>query len=206
MMIRSLWFRFHVLLVGVGVAAGLGCAGSPAARFYTLSPLATTGEVKSEKGTAGQTLAVGIGPVRLPHYLARKEIVTRTDANQIDLAEYDLWGGSLQDDFSRNLLENLSLLLAGDRVSLFPWPGMGALDYRVGVEVMRFDGNREGDVVLIANWTIREGQGTKVIRVQTSRIQEPSGAKGYEAMVAGMSRALGRLSREIGEAIKALPR
>ena len=206
MMIRSLWFRFHVLLVGVGVAAGLGCAGSPAARFYTLSPLATTGEVKSEKGTAGQTLAVGIGPVRLPHYLARKDIVTRSDANQIDLAEYDLWGGSLQDDFSRNLLENLSLLLAGDRVSLFPWPGMGALDYRVGVEVMRFDGNREGDVVLIANWTIREGQGTKVIRVQTSRIQEPSGAKGYEAMVAGMSRALGRLSREIGEAIKTLPR
>jgi uncharacterized lipoprotein YmbA len=206
MRIRSLWFRFQVLLAGVGLAAGLGCAGSPPAKFYTLSPLATTGEVKSEKGPAGQTLAIGIGPVRLPQYLARKEIVTRADANTIDLAEYDLWGGSLQDDFSRNLMENLSLLLAGDRVSLFPWPGMGALDYRVGVEVMRFDGNRGGDVVLIATWTIREGQGGKLVRVQTSRIQEPSGGQGYEAMVGGMSRALGRLSREIGEAIKTLPR
>ncbi len=206
MIVRPLWFRFQVLLLGVGVAAGLGCAGSAPAKFYTLSPLATTGEVKSEKGTAGQTLAIGIGPVRLPQYLARKEIVTRTDANKIDLGEFDLWGGSLQDDFSRNLLENLSLLLAGDRVSLFPWPGMGVLDYRVGVDVVRFDGNRGGDVVLIANWTIREGQGAKVMRVQTSRLQEPTGGQSYDAMVGGMSRALGRLSGEIGEAIKALPR
>ena len=206
MMIRSLWFRFQVLLAGVCVAAGLGCAGSAPAKFYTLSPLPTAGGVKSEKETADRALAVGIGPVHLPQYLGRKEIVTRTDANKIDLGEYDLWGGSLQDDFSRNLLENLSLLLASDRVSPFPWPRMGALDYRVGVDVMRFDGNRGGDVVLIANWAIREGQGGKVVRIQTSRIQEPSGGQGYEAMVGGMSRALGRLSREIGEAVKALPR
>jgi uncharacterized lipoprotein YmbA len=206
MMIRSLWFRLRVFLLGVGLVAGLGCAGSAPAKFYTLSPLPTTGGVKSEKENAGRDLAIGIGPVHLPQYLVRKEIVTRTDANKIDLAEYDLWGGSLQDDFSRNLMENLSLLLAGDRVSLSPWPGMGALDYRVGVDVIRFDGNRGGDVILIANWAIREGQGTKVVRVQTSQIQEPSGGQSYEAMVGGMSRALGRLSREIGEAIKTLPR
>ena len=132
--------------------------------------------------------------------------MTRTDANQIDLSEYDLWGGSLQDDFSRNLLENLSLLLAGDGVSLYLLPGMGMVDYRVGVDVIRFDGNRGGDIILIANWTIREGQSNKVVRVQNSRIQEPSGGQGYEAMVAGMSRALGRLSREISEGIRALPR
>jgi len=58
---------------------------------------------------------------------------------------------------------------------------------------------------MIVNWTIREGQGNQVVRVQNSRIQEPSGGQSYEAMVGGMSRALGRLSREVGEAIKALP-
>ena len=83
---------------------------------------------------------------------------------------------------------------------------MGLLDYRVGVDVIRFDGNQGGDVGLIANWIIREGQEAKVARVQTFRIQEPSGGQGYEALVGGMSRALARLSREIGEAIKTLPR
>jgi hypothetical protein len=165
-----------------------------------------TGEVRSEKETAGRALAIGIGPVRLPQYLVRPEIVTRTDANKINIADFDLWGGSLQDDFSRNLLENLSLLLASDRVSLYPWPGMGLVDYRVGMDVIRFDGNRGGDVVLIVSWAIRSGQDNKVIRVQNSRIQEPSGGQSYEAMVGGMSRALARLSREIGEGIKTLPR
>jgi len=111
--------------------------------------------------------------------------VTRTDANQIDLGEYDHWGGTLQDDFSRNLLENLTSLLAGERVSLFPWPGMGGLDYRVGVDVIRFDGNRGRDVVLIAGWTIRSGAESKIVRVGSSRILEPTGGESYEAMVGG---------------------
>lgn len=206
-MVCSLWLRLRLGLLGVGLLAWLGCAGSSTpAKFYTLSPLATTGEVSSEKKTADRNLAIGVGPIRLPQYLIRQEIVTRTDANKIELGEFDLWGGSLQDDFSRNLLENLSLLLAGQQFSLYLWPGMGAVDYRVGVDVTRFDGMRGGDVILIANWAIRERQDNKVVTVQNSRIQEPTGAQSYEAMVGGMSRALGRLSREIAEAIKGLPR
>ncbi len=205
-MVRSLRLWLRLGLLGVGLVAWWGCASSESAKFYTLSPVATTGEVKSEKKTAELNLAIGIGPVRLPEYLVRKEIVTRTDANKIELGEYDLWGGSLQDDFSRTLLENLSLLLAGQPFSLYLWPGMGAVDYRVGMDVTRFDGIRGGDVILIAAWAIREGQSNKVVTVRNSRIQEPTGAQSYEAMVGGMSRALGRLSREIAEAIKGLPR
>jgi len=97
--------------------------------------------------------------------------------------------------------------MIGERVSLFPRPGMGALDYRVGVDVIRFGGRAfGGNVFLIATWTIREGQGTKITRVQNSRIQEPTGGQSYEAIVQGMSRALARLSREISEAVKVLPR
>lgn len=195
----------RVLLVGVGIAA-LGCMATPPAKFYTLSPIVKNDALKSEIEQGARTLVLGIGPVRLPQYLGAKEIITRTDVNQIHLAEYDLWGGSLQDDFSRNLLENLSILLAGDRVHVFPRAGIGALDYRVAVDVLRFDGSRGGDVVLVATWTIREGQGSKVVRAKTSRIQEPSGGQGYDTLVGGMSRALARLSREIGEAIKDLPR
>ena len=202
----SLWYRLRLVLLGVGLVAGFGCASTAPSKFYTLSPLAAGGEIRSEKGASGQVLAIAVGPVRLPQYLVRQEIVTRTDANKINLGEFDLWGGSLQDDFSRNLLENLSRLLGNERVFLYLWPATGPMNFRVGVEVIRFDGKLGGDVVLIANWTIRDEQGKKVIRVENSRIQEPTGGENYEAMVGGMSRALGRLSREIGEAIKALPR
>jgi hypothetical protein len=162
--------------------------------------------MKSGKEAVGQGLAVGIGPIRLPQYLVRQEIVTRTAANKIEVAELDLWGGSLQDDFSRNLMENLAFLLADNRVSLYLLPTVGKVDFRVAIDIIRFDGSRGGDVELITNWAIREGQGNKVVRGQNSRIQEATGGESYEAMVGGMSRALGRLSREIGQGIKALPR
>jgi uncharacterized protein len=204
---RSFSFRLQMVLLGVIIAVHLGCAGStPTARFYTLNPQAMTGEAKSEKETSGKELTIGIGPVHLPQYLDEKEIVTRTNANKIDRAEFDLWGGTLQDEFARNLLENLSLLLKRERISLFLMPGVGTFDYRVGVDVIRFDGKLGGDVVLNATWTIRQGRELKLIQSRNSRIQEPTGGQGYEAMVAGMSRALGRLSQDIGTEIRALSR
>jgi uncharacterized lipoprotein YmbA len=39
-----------------------------------------------------------------------------------------------------------------------------------------------------------------------ARISEPSGDRGHEAMVAAQSGALGHLSREIADAIKAISR
>jgi uncharacterized lipoprotein YmbA len=184
----------------------LGCAGSAPANFYTLSPLSTTNEAASRNETAGRELAIGIGPIRVPQYLMGKGIVTRTGPNQIKIEECDLWGGSLEDDFSLALLENLSLLLAGERVSL-PWlPRMGPMDYRVGVDVIRFDGRLGGNVFLHADWSIRMGREKKIVGAHNSRIEEPTGAQTYEAMAGGMSRALGNLSREIAQAIRALPR
>ncbi len=200
------WLGFRWLLPVIGLVAAMGCGSTTPAKYYTLSPLPAAAERVLGKEAVERGLAVGIGPVRLPQYLVRPEIVTRTDANKIEVAELDHWGGSLRDDFSRNLLENLSLILANDRVSFYLLPGAGRVDYRVAVDVIRFDGVRGRDVVLIAGWTIRSGSDSKIVRVGNSRIQEPTGGESYEAMVGGMSRALGRLSQEIGESLKALPR
>ncbi|HWU36721.1 MAG TPA: ABC-type transport auxiliary lipoprotein family protein, partial [Candidatus Acidoferrum sp.] len=126
-MVPSLWYRLRLFLLGAGLIAGFGCAGGSHSRFYTLGPLPPPSAVKTENEAAGRALAIGVGPVRLPQYLSGREIVTRTDPYNIDLAEFDRWGGSLQDDFTRNLLENLSLYLANDRTSLYSYPAMGAV-------------------------------------------------------------------------------
>jgi uncharacterized lipoprotein YmbA len=72
--------------------------------------------------------------------------------------------------------------------------------------VIRFDGSLGGDVSLIARWAILQGKERKLVSVRKSTIIEPSGDKGYEAMVAADSRAVEKLSREIAEAIKTLPK
>ncbi len=203
---HSLWGRLGGSFLGAVLIGSLGCASSLPAKFYTLSPMPQTEEAKIGKEAPGPYLVVGVGPVHLPYYLARKEIVTRTDAHRIDLAEHEFWGGSLQDDFSRTLLENLSLLLAEDRITLHSWPSGSRGDYRVAVDVIRFDGSRGGEVVLLTKWVIRNGKDNKELRSRDYRIRETVNERSYEALVGGMSRAVARLSREIGEDIKALPR
>jgi uncharacterized lipoprotein YmbA len=74
------------------------------------------------------------------------------------------------------------------------------------MDVIRFDGSLGGDVSLIARWAIFEGKERKMVFGRKSTIIEPSGAQGYEAMVAADSRALEKLSREIAEAIRTLPK
>jgi len=49
----------------------------------------------------------GVGPVTLPPYLDRSQIVMSDRANELNLAEFDQWAESLQTNFTRVLGENL---------------------------------------------------------------------------------------------------
>jgi uncharacterized lipoprotein YmbA len=202
-MLNSLSFRLTFLALGLYLVVSGGCARTEPSRFYTLSPLATSG---TETGVeaAGEGIAIGVGPIKIPEHLDRPQIVTRTSRNELNLAEFDRWAGSLVDEFSRVLAENLSILLSTDRVSIYPWRKSVPIEYQVVVDVTRFDGELGGNARLIARWTVFGGRDKKVHAMQSSRISEPSGGGGYEAMVAAQSRALANLSREIAGAIKTI--
>ncbi|NIO03362.1 MAG: hypothetical protein GTN74_01775 [Proteobacteria bacterium] len=204
-MLNSPFFRLLFLALGICLLITGGCATTEPARFYTLSPLAIPG-TQAQAGPAERGVAIGVGPIKLPEHLDRPQIVTRTSRNELKLAEFDRWAGSLADDFSRVLAENLSILLSTDRVSLYPWRKSVPVEYAVAVDVARFDGQLGGDASLIARWTVFGGHDKKVLFMGKASISEPSGDRGHEAMVAAQSRALGHLSREIADAIKAISR
>ena len=92
-------------------------------------------------------VALGIGPVALPDYLDRPEIVTRSSGNELSLADFDQWAGRLEDNFTRVLAENLSSILETDRVSLYPWKSSTPVDFQVTVEVSRFERAANGAIL-----------------------------------------------------------
>jgi uncharacterized lipoprotein YmbA len=204
-MIKLFIPRRRFLLLGLCLLFVLGCASSPPTRFYTLSSLQEGGSERRES-TSDQGLVIGVGPIKFPAYLDRTEIVTRSSSNKITLSDFDVWAGSLEEDFSRALAENLSVLLSTENVILYPRLHPGFTKYQIAVDVIRFDGPLGGDVSLIARWAIFEGKERKLLLARKSTIVEPSGAKGHEAMVAADSRALEKLSREIAETIRTLPK
>ncbi|MBW1997404.1 MAG: membrane integrity-associated transporter subunit PqiC [Deltaproteobacteria bacterium] len=198
----SLLFGFVWVSLGCLLVSLAGCAGtSESARFYKLSSIVSPGE--AAKG--GRGVAVGIGPIKFPDHLARPEIVTRTGRNALQIADFDRWAGSLQEDFSRVLTENLSILLSTDYVFVFPWQKVTPIDYRVRVEVSRFDGELGKSATLIARWTVtEEGKKRKLRAVRRSNITEPVEDDSYESLVAAMSRTVEALSREIARTIRTL--
>jgi uncharacterized lipoprotein YmbA len=201
---KSYFFRLlAVIISGTLWVVLAGCTSSPSSRFYILSSLATPGpEMKPLPGE--RCLSLGVGPIKIPDYLDRPQIVTRVAQDEIALAEFDRWAGNLKDNLTRVLANNLSTLLCTKNISLFPWVGGIPIDYRIEVEVIRMDGSLGGNVSLEAWWIILSGDKKQVLFAKKSNFTEATGGKDYKSLVSAQSRALEKLSREIAEAIRPL--
>lgn len=199
-----------LLEVVTGILCGVllfsaGCSRSPTTRFYTLHTLTDAG--KERQGpTVESGIAVGVGPILLPEYLDRPQIVTRVSPHEVKFAEFHRWAEPLRSDFSSKLARNLSILLGTDRVALYPWTSTTPVDIQVKVDVIRFDGQLGREVVLETTWSLFGKDPAKPLLSRTSTLLEAADAAGYEGLVEAQSRTVAGLGREIAEAILGLPR
>jgi len=195
--------RRALVTLGAFLIFSAGCASSKPARFYTLAASGPS-ETKSLSDPSSHDLAIGIGPIVFPEYLDRPQIVTRAGRNELKIAEFHRWAGSLQDEFCRALAENLSALLSTDRVSIYPWKSFVPIDYQVDLYVTRFDGEIGGNIILSSRLSILGGKGKKVLLSKKSTFSESAEDESYESLVAAQNRALAHLSVEIVKAIISL--
>ncbi len=187
--------RILAALVLLGLA---GCSESPPTHFYTLS-----GMQLPPAGMNAPKTVVGVGPVTLPEYLDRPQIVTRASGNRVVLASFHSWVEPVDSMFTRVLVGNLSSLLATDNVVTMPQRRPLPLDYQVAVDVDRFDADQSGRAVLDARWRVFGADGNALIGEGRSTIVEPPAEAGsYDAIVAAMSRALAGMSSAIAGTIE----
>ena len=172
-----------------------GCTGkSPRVDFYVLSA-----DAKAVAGVAGScsTQAISVGPVSWPRYLDQPRIITRAGTNRLQASEFNRWGGSLEDDFVRTAIENLSALLQSELVVNYRRSNNFSPVYRVEMVVLRFDGQLGGDVALDVKWGVINEATGKYELVTTSSIQKGTSGQDYDALVNASSMALSQLSEEI---------
>lgn len=193
-------FRYvaALLLLTLGLTA---CIGSPTrpAQFYLLSP--DPGQPVAGRTTAVTPLSIGLGPVTLPEVYDRPQIVTRTETNQIDLAEFDRWGGDLNKDLTRTLAQNLMSRLNTDSVTLFPWSGRYKPDFQVSIRFFRLDGRLDNAVTLEGVWRLLDGSAGCELAARQFQYQEQTTGAGYPELVDAMSRGVARLSQDIAEQV-----
>jgi len=200
-MIQRILAQAIAFTMGIAMLFQAGCAGrSETASFYVLSPVAER-ELAMKNISGDSTISIGISPVSLPKYLKKSQIVTRTGSNELHLAEFNRWAGKIEEDIGRVIAENLTNLLATDRV--FAYPLMEAIDlnYTIKIDFSRFDGALGGAVELIARWAIFDRQGNIVHGVKATHLIEPVKGPGYADMVAAQSQVLASFSRQLAEEI-----
>jgi uncharacterized lipoprotein YmbA len=191
--------RIGLAAVSFMSAVLLGCASSPPTHFYTLSAGALVSGGSADKSAA--EYRVSVDPVTLPETVDRPQLVVRVGANQIVLVEEHRWAGPLKGEIRRVIAENLSQLLGAERVVTFSQNPVHHTEYRVLVDIQRFDSMVGQTVLIDALWAVRrvpDGQ----LRTGRSLVRESTGGEGYDALVEAHNRALAMMSLDIAEAVR----
>ena len=193
--------RAHGLLSCAAVAllltSCLGPGTTRSTRLFVLNATATP-PVSLDAAT---DLRLGVGRILLPELLNRPQIVTRKSANKVRMAVFSQWAEPLEKSIPRVLSENLARLTGTDQIFVYPWPTQMEIDLMVEIAVIRFEGDTNGAVSLVARWRLVRTNGSEAIPLQGSSYAESAADQSTEALVAAMSRALASLSRDIASAI-----
>lgn len=183
------------LLLGAFLLTLAACATTVPTRFYTLAPQAQPG---SQRGTQ----VVALGAVTLPDYLDRPEMVTRMNPTQVQVAEIDRWAEPLEPMVQRVMGQELARLSGAREVVVLPQQRDVRYDRLVEVEVLQFEADAAGKVVLDARWRVFGSGGERQLVSRQSLIEEPGAVPpDYAAIAAAMGRALNTLVREVVEAL-----
>ncbi len=192
-----------ILAITAGVFPFLiiGCGTSQPPRFYTLQSVTSRAAAVDSVSKKESVISLGVGPVEIPDYVDQAQIITRAGRNQLNVAEFDLWGGSLKDGVARVLLENLSVFLTPHAVTVVSWRSYVPTTYRVPVNIIRLDAVKGGDVTVQARWVVVAKDKTLGMIRETS-VKKPVKGNEYSDVVAAMGDALEDLSRDISAEVR----
>ena len=177
----------------------LTACATPPSNFYTLEPQSRP------PATANTAIAkkqlIGIGPLSLPALVERRQIVTRAENNGIQIAEFDLWAAPLKDNVLAVLSKNVATLQPNAIVRAYPWNAFGDVDYRVIVDISRFDTQLGKSANLEASWAIMEEKNHTIVSNGQANIKQPLNDATYNSAAQALSQLLSKLSQQIALAL-----
>ena len=183
-------------LISIALAAvvAVGCSTAPS-KFYSLS------STSAADGTPPTAVAVMVGPVTIPASVDQPEFVVQVAANRVQVDEFNRWVAPLGDAIARAVAGDLVVLLGTPEVASNQLANF-VPDYRVTIDVQRFESVPGSAATLEAVWTVRKTVGGE-IRSGRTVAREPVQGQSYDALAAAHSQALAQMSTDIAVAIRA---
>ena len=197
----SLYFMVIACLI-FSLSGCISVSNSPTSRFYALRTL--------DKSQISQTLdfpsdrIIGVGPVKIPEFLNRPQIVTEDKNNMFTFAEFDRWGESLDSAINRLLNENLTFILPTASIEIYPWNLFIPVRYKVYIDVVQLKSRLDQDLYFVAQWSVIDLKAKKMALTKRSEFRQPIKPHNYSGLAEALSSVCASLSNEIAQELVSL--
>jgi len=183
------------LTLALAAAIAAGCGTSAPSRFYTLDPSAVS------DGAAPTRARVAVGPVSIPEAVDRPQLVVQVAPNRVEIDDFNRWAAPLDDGIARAVAVDLTVLLGTPDVATAPLVNFTP-DYRVTIDVQRFDSIPGEAALLDAVWVVQRTAGGET-RTGRTVAREAVQDADLSTVAAAHSRAVAKLSGDVAAAIRA---
>jgi len=178
-----------------------GCAkNSKPIEYYMLDAsvgISTNESIENDDGPL-----IGLGPIRLPEYLDRFQMVVAVSENKYKLIENHRWAEKLDQNVSLALFKSLPAQLGTDKMVRYPWPQRPGVDFQVKIDILELNIDQTGQSKLVAQWSIKSKDET-LLNKRSSFTAEAS-SNDIDQMVQAQSKCLTQLGQEIAVNLKPL--
>ncbi len=181
------------LCLGVAPVVLVACSTQAPPRFHSLMAPAASVRVAAPPAP----IAWQLQPVSIPAQVDQPQFVVRRADDTLAVLEQERWIAPLADEIRAALAEQMAATLGSPGTA----PAPGRKDWRVGVDVQRFD-STPGRSTLVAQWVLLAGLDAPVLRCRS--VIEQSVAAGIPALAGGHRQALQQLAASIASALTAL--
>ncbi len=190
-------FVRHAAMVAFALQLA-GCGTSVPVRYFNLEPI-DYGTTSSPE----QRHIVGLGPLDLPGYLARPQIVTRGTNAEIIINDFRRWAEPVDESMHRIVAANVEGLVEDVTVVSYPYHTMAQPEFRIYGDVVRFDADVTGEAVLVVQWGIAAADRTVVAPPQRARyVAQASNPTDTGAVVIALNAVIAEFSRDIATHIE----
>jgi len=186
-------------LILLSVSALLSACASTATHFYTLEAQSRPAITRPQ--TSATRAVIGIGPLSLPALLDRRGMVTRAENNSVHIAEFDQWAAPLSNNVIAVLSKNVATLQPNAIIRTYPWSVYGDVDYRVIIDISRFDARLGKSVNLEASWAIMEEKNHRIVRNGQTTLEQPLSEASYSSAAQGLSALLSEFGQQLSAAL-----
>jgi uncharacterized lipoprotein YmbA len=184
----------------VAIVLMLAGCGSPPTKVFDLSAAADTPTAPLAAGPGVPLIWVDRPSVA--GYFDRTQMVTRSGSNGISMHEFEVWSDPPADLIARAIVDDLARRFGKDRVMRSPVGHYATPDWRVELDVTRFDVDETGQAVLDARWTLLAGANDRLVASRRESITSDAGdVTNATRRVAALRETVAVLAGRIGDAI-----